>query len=286
MPVSIGRRPAPAKKGSGVSVRSPIGPAVFPSHKANQKGSPRRLRTAFQGKTPKLKGVTQVGKKQVATKTASKAVKMAKVRRVPRKVPADSKPSVTKRDLAVAVANKAVGVLPVAQSGKRAKRVVAQVTELVLGVLPKTLGITQLANCVEAVNAKAPPQAVIVPIGSIADAVAELNMSRVEALANALLTRTSVFSSQVWSLVSVFSGTRSPVAHPLWLLRGGRLCLHSASPMRGSSSTSPSCSVFGRSECVCWCLSWASLADLFGLAPVLDMSANARRSSCLGSWLE
>ena len=221
MPVSIGRRPAPAKKGSGVSVRSPIGPAVFPSHKANQKGSPRRLRTAFQGKTPKLKGVTQVGKKQVATKTAYKAVKMAKVRRVPRKVPADSKPSVTKRDLAVAVANKAVGVLPVAQSGKRAKRVVAQVTELVLGVLPKTLGISQLANCVEAVNAKAPPQAVIVPIGSIADAVAELNMSRVDALANALITRTSVFSSQVWSLVSNFSGTRSPVAHPLWLLPGG-----------------------------------------------------------------
>ena len=197
MPVSMGRRPAPAKKGSRVSVRSPVGPAVFPSHKANQKGSPCRLLSAFRVLPPKPKVVTQVGKKQVATKTAPKAVKMAKVRRVPRKVPADSKPSVTKRDLAVAVANKAVGVLPVAQSGKRAKRVVAQVTELVLGVLPKTLGITQLANCVEAVNAKAPPQAVIVPIGSIADAVAELNMSRVDALANALITRTSVFSSQV-----------------------------------------------------------------------------------------
>jgi hypothetical protein len=52
------------------------------------------------------------------------------------------------------------------------------------------------------------------PIGSIADAVAGLNSSRVEALANALL-------SQVWSLVSSFSGTRSPVAHPLWLLREG-----------------------------------------------------------------
>ena len=283
MPVSMGRRPASAKKGAGVSVRSPVGPAVFPSHKANQKGSPGRLLSAFRVLPPKPKVVTQVGKKRVAMKTASKAVKMAKVRRVPRKVPADSKPSVTKRDLAVAVANKAVGVLPVAQSGKRAKRVVAQVTELVLGVLPKTLGISQLTNCVEAVNAKAPPQAVMFPIGSIATAVAGLNTPRVEALANALLTRTF---SQVWSLVSSFSGTRSPVAHPLWLLRGGRLCLHSASPMRGSSSTSPSCSVFGRSECVWWCLSWASLADLSGLAPVLDMSANARRWSCLGSWLE
>ena len=245
MPVSIGRRPAPAKKGSGVSVRSPVGPAVFPSHKANQKGSPCRLLSAFRVLPPKPKVVTQVGKKRVAMKAAPKAVKMAKVRRVPRKVPADSKPSVTKRDLAVAVANKAVGVLPGAQSGKKAKRVVAKVTELVLGVLPKTLGISQLTNCVEAVNAKAPPQAVMFPIGSIATAVAGLNNPRVEALANALLTRTF---SQVWSLVSFFSGTRSPVAHPLWLLRGGRLCLHSASPMRGSSSTSPSCSVFGRSE--------------------------------------
>ena len=244
MPVSMGRRPASAKKGAGVSVRPPVGPAVFPSHKANQKGSPGRLLSAFRVLPPKLKGVPQVGKKQVATKTAPKAVKMAKVRRVPRKVPADSEPSVTKRDLAVAVANKAVGVRPVAQSGKKVKRVVAKVTELVLGVLPKTLGISQLTNCVEAVNAKAPPQAVMFPIGAIADAVAGLHMSRVEALANALLTRTF---SQVWSLVSVFSGTRSPVAHPLWLLRGGRLCLHSASPMRGSSSTSPSCSVFGRS---------------------------------------
>ena len=238
MPVSTGRRPAPAKKGSGVSVRSPVGPAVFPSHKANQKGSPCRLLSAFRVLPPKPKVVTQVGKKPVAMKTAPKAVKMAKVRRVPRKVPADSKPSVTKRDLAVAVANKAVGVLPVAQSGKKAKRVVAKVTELVLGVLPKTLGISQLTNCVEAVNAKAPPQAVMFPLGSIADAVAGLNSSRVEALANDLL-------SQVWSLVCL-----SQVPGLLWLILygfsgRGRLCLHSASPARGSSSTSPSCSVFG-----------------------------------------
>ena len=176
---------------------------------------------------PKPKVVKQVGKKRVAVKATSKVVKLAKVRRVPKKVPADSKPSVTKRDLAVAVANKAVGILPLAQSGKKAKRAIEKVTEVVLDVLPKALGIRQLANCVEAVSAKPPPQAVMFPIGSIADAVADLNMPRVESIVNAL-------PSQVWSLVLSFSGTRSPVAHPLWLLRGGGLYSFDLRLWRGS----------------------------------------------------